>query len=91
MINYLERIGDLPAVRWHASPARSHDGTEKVTTFQAARNARLPWGEIHNVSRNRARTQVLLSAGAEVARLRKWHVWCLLDLAGLQMGRAKVS
>ena len=36
-------------------------------------------GEIRHVSRNRARTQVL-SAGAEVARLRKWRVWCLLAL-----------
>ena len=35
-------------------------------------------GEIHNVSQDRARTRVLPSAGAEFARLRKWHVWCLL-------------
>ena len=37
-------------------------------------------GKIHNVSRNRARTQVLPSAGTEVARLHKWRVWCILGL-----------
>ena len=37
---------------------------------------------IPNVSRNRARTQV--SAGAEVARLWKWHVWCLRENSHLQ-------
>ena len=50
-------------------------GTKRATSMTSA-PAKLV-GEIHNVSRNRARAGP--SAGAEVARLRKWPVWCLLD------------
>ena len=42
-------------------------------------------GEIHNVSRNRAPTQVLLQAH-EVARLLKRHVCCLLVIRQDMMG-----
>ena len=47
--------------------------------------------EIHNVSRNRARTQVGPSAGTEVARLRKWHVWCALEQAAPCFGLLRLA